>query len=92
MDKVDEEYYLKIRDDIDLKELKKFGFKYRKSIECWQKESKDKHMVELVSYYVTKEREFQINTYDADCTLDGVVYDLITTGILEKVKLTKIEE
>lgn len=76
---------LKIKDNVDLKKLEKFGFMYCKSIECYEKTPKQNFYDELVSYYITKNKEIQVNTYNGDYPLDDTLYDLIQAGLVEKV-------
>lgn len=70
---------------INLNELEKFGFKYNKNINCYVRDGRNEYVDEQATYYVTEERELQINTYNGDYTLDDVIYDLIEAGIVEKV-------
>ena len=69
----------------DLKELEKFGFRYNDFVKCWTKEGRNMYLDEQATYYVTQDRQLQINTYEGDYTLDSFIYDLIQAGIVEKV-------
>ena len=75
---------LKIKDDVDLKELEKFGFKYIKSIECFERGGRQLYWDDRAVYYITKDRQLQINS-EGDYTLDSFIYDLIQAGLVEKV-------
>lgn len=75
---------LKIRDDVDLKELEKFGFKYCKDIKLWNKTGRNTYCDEWADYYVTEDRSLQINTYNGDYTIDNVIYDLIKANLVVK--------
>lgn len=75
---------LKIKDNVDIKELEKFGFKYNKFIKCYSQEGRNQYLDVKADYYVTDKRELQINTYEGDYTLDDVLYDLIKADLLEK--------
>ena len=68
---------LKIKDDIDLKELEKFGFVYQAKTDMWLYERKGKVGIEWAE--VLSQRKL-LSHY----TLD-VVYDLIQAGLVEKV-------
>ena len=76
---------LKIKDDVDLKELEKYGFKYS-SGEDWHNYSIDDFDFDLGD-----NKELNINF--ADCYYDesikgfvNFLYDLIKDGLVEKVK------
>lgn len=83
---------LKIKDDIDLKELKKFGFEYVFSEPfdfCYKKvylrnEDDDKNFYKIVD---NKYREIQLTRLDGK--LDDTLYDLITAGLVEKIEEDK---
>lgn len=77
---------LKIKDNVDLKELEKFGFKYWKNTHVWNKPGRNILCDECADYYVTGNRSFQINTYNGDYTIDDIVYDLIKADMVEKVE------
>lgn len=70
---------LKIKDNIDLKELEKFGF--RNEIGFLQKDA------ESITYYINKDTRFiEIwDYYDDEVVLDDTLYDLIQAGLVEKV-------
>ena len=73
---------LKIKDDVDLKELEKFGLKYveegkgNPEMYEWIRETTDKF--DYVDVYIWNRK---INVSDAN----DVLYDLIKAGLVEKV-------
>lgn len=73
------------REKINLKELENFGFEYWKQAKVWVKSGRQQYLDDIATYYVTEERELQVNTYNGDYTLDDVIYDLIQAGLVEKV-------
>ena len=75
---------LKIKPEVDLKELEKFGFVYCKSIRCYEKMPEHNYDDEIISYYINPKREIQINTYNGDYSLDNTLYDLIQAGLVIK--------
>ena len=71
---------LKIKDDVDLKELEKFGFRneqgYLQKDMLW------------ITYYINKDiRMLEIEMFMAgkEIVLDNTMYDLIKAGLVEKV-------
>lgn len=70
---------LKIKDEIPLKELEKFGFEFNYSF--YAKETNG------ISYFVNginsrNIRQIEVSTYDGDgCILDDTLYDLIQARI-----------
>lgn len=81
---------LKIKDNVDLKELEKFGFR-KKVSEKWYVYTfnDDKYDIELVIYEETR----QIIIYSAiyygyenGKTVEPKLYDLIMAGMVEKVE------
>lgn len=80
---------LKIKDDVDLEELEKYGFIYVFSEPynfCCKKvylrnEDDDKNFYKIVD---NKYREIQLTRLDGK--LDDTLYDLIQAGLVEKVK------
>ena len=78
---------LKIKDNVDLKELEKYGFHswgplgelhYCKSVQYTYYNE--------INYVVKEDRKIQINTYDdCDSILDDTLYDLIKADMVEKV-------
>ena len=70
---------LKIKDNVDLKKLEKFGFE--NNIGFLQKDA------EYITYYINKDfRTIEIWDYQADeVVLDDTIYDLIKADLVEKV-------
>lgn len=80
---------LKIKDDVDLKELEKFGFfkdylvdtlVYRKVIK------KEIGMLRQECEIIIWKENRNIDVYTTKGLLDTVIYDLITAGLVEKVE------
>ena len=77
---------LKIRDDIDLKELEKYGFVCTKTYEWYEKIVEYDYNQRIYYYVLDKDRRIEISTYDGyDNKLDDTLYDLIKDGLVEKV-------
>lgn len=81
---------LKIRDDIDLKELKKFGF--YKSGEVYQKNLEYDDLdaiivgIDICIYIVIDDRKIRFSAHASKETLKlDVLYDLIQANLVEKV-------
>lgn len=76
---------LKIRDNVDLKELEKYGFEengfyYSRTLNF------EYYKVEI---YIEKDRKYLIiqnNYYDSDyaCYIPSIIYDLIKADLVEK--------
>lgn len=69
---------LRIKDNVDLKELEKFEFKEEQGF--LQKDAKH------ITYYINKDTRI-IEIWADDCyevVLDDTLYDLIQTGLVEK--------
>ena len=73
---------LKIKDNIDLKELDKYGFIFKNNI-CWKPLEGDKYLIAI-----------SINLHNREINCSGVLgsneklddlYDLITDGLVEKM-------
>lgn len=90
---------LKIKDDIDLKELEKFGFEYENEEECvgsFEEGDYDEYFYEWYEWYgedgdcnikVKSNKEIvliNIHDYFNDDVLD-CIYNLIQAGLVEKV-------
>ena len=77
---------LKIKDNIDLKELEKYGFK-NKGCNYRQKFDYKYYEVEIIIELDRKYIIIQNDYYDSDfaCYLPNVLYDLIKDGLVEKV-------
>ena len=77
---------LKIRDDVDLKELEKYGFKKQYDIDTGnlrQYKHKDFDFV----YVSVKDRELTATSveYGEPKRINDLLYDLIKDGLVEKV-------
>lgn len=75
---------LKIKDNVDLKELEKFGFKYYEKGEFWciEKYYSDANI------FVNKDKtiDFEDEWWGKDFELLDILFDLIQAGLIEKVK------
>lgn len=74
---------LKIKDNIDLKELEKFGFLRVYIVDCWawtNRFKKGEYYEEYINIY-ERDRDIQCSAIE----LLGTLYDLIEAGIVEKV-------
>ena len=76
---------LKIRDDVDLKELEKFGFEKINDIYRYSSKEAKNYVYESVIYLYDYERIIKIdkltNKYDLN-----ILYDLIKADLVEKVE------
>ena len=85
---------LKIKDNIDLKELEKFGFEFSNSwhMSCWNYSGEDIWTVYSIDIVPsTRELDCKICTGDEDCSvnitgLPNILFDLIQAGLVEKVE------
>lgn len=79
---------IKIVDNVDLKELEKFGFhKVDGSLGFCSKEVKYNDFDEMDYFVNTNTRIIEINTYDGgDEPLDSTLYDLIKADLVEVVE------
>lgn len=78
---------LKIKDNVDLKELEKYGFKHwkEKNHNFYEKTSEEN--IELTYYVDCEFRNITVSTYDGDeVELDNLLYDLIKADLVEKVE------
>ena len=91
---------LKIKDDVDLKELKKFGFKPKYDedtgkINAYEKRNKEKEYIGLmvkeietikskIRVFRRTDKEWRINPYNDLFDVD-TLYDLIKADLVEKV-------
>ena len=78
---------LKIKDNIDLKELEKYGFKetpFRKYERMYDKEY---YCIDIYIDIDDKTINIQNDNYDGEykCEIPDVIYDLIKDGLVEKV-------
>ena len=79
---------LKIREDEDLKELEKFGFKYHKMVYVKEiKRSNETIKEEKIIYVEEENREISIHKglFNVDEELD-TIYDLIKANLVVKVE------
>ena len=73
---------LKIRDDVNLKELKKFGFKGSRALFSYY----EKEVKNTGTYWISKKTrtiEFSV-ILDEDVLLDDTLYDLIKADLVVK--------
>lgn len=70
---------LKIKDNVDLKELEKFGFKFNESIGKWYFENLS--MFEYI-YINSWNRKIIVDSINGIAT--SVLFDLIQAGLVEK--------
>lgn len=81
---------LKIRDDVDLKELEKFGFKYNEELNHWYK-----HCIGTFNKFIVLAEAdidnvrgqivfYNDSAFNTTLYLD-TLYDLIKAGLVEKV-------
>ena len=75
---------LKIKSNIDLKELEKFGFIEEYN---WYEKEKEFCTGDLLRYFINKNnRTIEVSTYDGvELCLDNTLYDLIKADLVEKV-------
>jgi len=88
---------LKIKDNVDLKELEKYGFKYNK--ERMYNNPCYKHIEKPIAININKweipyighmeKREVVSLSWDFNEDLFEVIYDLTKNGLLEKVEVDK---
>jgi hypothetical protein len=72
---------LKIKDDVDLKKLEKFGF--FDDYGNWHKICGNNY----IEYWINTYRSIEIFVNDDnEVVLDTTIYDLITAGLVEKVE------
>jgi len=81
---------LKIKDNVDLKELEKFGFTYLDYNNTYIKDLGNDRRGAFCTLYI-EDRILHIdfcgddNGYSGNDILDDVIYDLIKEGLVEKV-------
>ena len=80
---------LKIKDNVDLKELEKYGFKqisyYPSEVEYFKKVYLENDDDDRVCYHIYEKTRFiKITRLDGE-EFDGTLYDLIKDGLVEKV-------
>ena len=74
---------LKIKDNVDLKELEKYGFKYLEVFGCWQRVIEFGRVITATSIYDDKEIDTNLNENDTEKFL---IQDLIKADLVEKVE------
>ena len=74
---------LKIKDDVDLKELEKFGFRYDDRFERYL--LMNKYYKSVIDIIVQKNRLLILGTLERL----GTLFDLIQAGLVEKVEEAK---
>lgn len=96
---------LRIKKEVDLKELEKFGFKpkydentgevcaYQKKIEKYEcgliiSVFETKSLIRIFKFSEKGKTEWRINPYNTYFDID-TLYDLITAGLVEKIKEDK---
>ena len=75
---------LKIKDNVDLKELEKFGFKKYNLVgkTHYEIEYKNGNNIKVSSYT----RFIHFNIYSVSNCIENVIYDLIKADLVEKVE------
>ena len=78
---------LKIRDNVNLKELEKYGFS-TKSLYGWYEKEIYYNWNDKMYIYIKKDTHIiQVSTYDGyDVNLDDTLYDLIKADLVEKAE------
>ena len=77
---------LKIKDNVDLKELEKYGFEWVKGYNFDFYRKKSTENIELTYFIDMDFKNISVETYDGDeVELDNTIYDLIKDGLVEKV-------
>lgn len=80
---------LKIKDNVDLKELEKYGFENCDEY-YMEKELEDGNTLEIGLekdlFYKNKELSIRIGAYNTTVTDLSVIYDLIKADLVEKVE------
>ena len=82
--------YLKIRDDVDLKELEKFGFrKHNKGLNVREHyaltEKTSRITTKLYAWVDCENRTIGKGTWTEDGKYGVILFDLISAGLVEKV-------
>lgn len=75
---------LKIKDDVDLKELEKFGFTYFNDVRSCRYGCLD-YQMDYLEVFINNARIITMSSGKSIIDLE-VIYDLITAGLVEKVK------
>lgn len=90
---------LRIKKEIDLKELEKFGFKYNKEFDCWDYKRNYDELNGLKTFNIihiySQEREIYCSMYigcneahdtTREINIDKVIFNLTQAGLVEKVE------
>lgn len=82
---------LKIKDNVDLKELEKYGFKYEKTIYGRERYYEPITCIDVTIKNTTKAtslklRQVIVNAYRIEHEAIELLYDLIKDGLVEKVQ------
>jgi uncharacterized membrane protein YfhO len=78
---------LKIKDNVDLKELEKFGFKYYEGKNYNFYENKSQENEELTYFVDCDLKNITVSTFDGDeVEVDNLLYDLIKADLVEKAE------
>ena len=82
---------LKIKDNVDLKELEKYGFKYEKMIYGRERYYEPITCIDVTIKNTTKAtslklRQVIVNAYSIEHEAIELLYDLIKDGLVEKVE------
>lgn len=82
---------LKIKDDVDLKELEKFGFEYNENEKEYHKKISDSEIIEIQKWGHEQKNQIHLfiddeyyNCWTNDNSFD-LIFDLIQAGLVEKV-------
>ena len=70
---------LRIKDDVDLKELEKFGFEYNEGENWYESRDISKHNYNVIYVFVNDNKELWTNG------MNDTIFDLIQAGLVEKV-------
>ena len=77
---------LKIKDNVDLKELEKYGFVEMDNIKFYTKKV-IRNAYDGIDYYINIDtRIIEINSNEKDEQLDDTLYDLIKDGLVIKAE------
>lgn len=79
---------LKIKDNVDLKELEKFGFKETQFRKYERMYDKEYYSIDIYVDMDDKSINIQNDNYDCEykCEIPDVLYDLIKADLVEKVE------
>ena len=82
---------LKIKDNVDLKELEKYGFKYEKMMYGRERYYEPITCIDVTAKEKTKAsslklRQVIVNAYSIEHEAIELLYDLIKDGLVEKVE------